>query len=328
MRGDNQTDSPEDPLVNEPAENNQRTAFYSDVVAGLSQDQKTLPCRWLYDQRGSELFEAITDLPEYYPTRTEVAIFKQHLPAMAAAIGSQAHVVEFGAGAGTKTRLLLDALTAPKSYVAIDISADFLASSMASLAAAYPALEVISRVGDFMQSAEMATMQLPEGNRLAFFPGSTIGNLLDDEIIAFLRSVRTALGEDGQFLIGFDLVKSEDILVPAYDDAAGVTAAFNLNLLTRINLELDGSFDLESFTHEARWNDRDGRIEMHLVSGRVQTVGVNGDLFNFKAGETIHTENSRKFKMDSFIALTAEAGWTFKETWTDDKGYFAVALMG
>ncbi len=322
MRGDNHSESAED----------QRTAFYNDVVAGLSQDQKTLPCRWLYDQRGSELFEAITDLPEYYPTRTEVSIFKQHLPAMAAAIGEQAHVVEFGAGAGTKTRLLLDALVAPKSYVAIDISADFLASSMASLAAAYPSLEVIPRVGDFMQTAEMAAMQLPEGNRLAFFPGSTIGNLLDHEIITFLRSVRAALdnndlGEDGKFLIGFDLVKSEDILVPAYDDAAGVTAAFNLNLLARINRELDGGFDIDGFTHEARWNEQDGRIEMHLVSRREQTVGVNGDTFSFKAGETIHTENSRKFKMEGFRELAAEAGWTFKETWTDDQDYFAVSLM-
>ena len=317
MRGDNQTDTAEGQLA----------AFHKDVFDGLSQLQKTLPCRWLYDQRGSELFEAITDLPEYYPTRTEVAIFEQYLPAMAAAIGENAHVVEFGAGAGTKTRLLLDALDAPKSYVAIDISADFLASSMASLAAAYPALEVIPRVGDFMNAGDMAATRLPEGNRLAFFPGSTIGNLLDNEIVTFLRSVRTALGEDGKFLIGFDLVKSEDILVPAYDDAAGVTAAFNLNLLARINRELDGSFDMEGFAHEARWNEHDGRIEMHLVSGREQTVGVNGDTFSFKTGETIHTENSRKFKMDGFRELAAEAGWTFKETWTDDKGYFAVALM-
>lgn len=322
MRGDDQADS-----EGQPTEDDPRIAFYNDVVEGLSQDQKTLPCRWLYDQRGSELFEAITELPEYYPTRTEVSIFERHLPAMAKAVGSQAHVVEFGAGAGTKTRLLLDALTAPKSYVAIDISAEFLGSSMASLAAAYPLLDVIPVVGDFMNASDMAATRLPEGNRLAFFPGSTIGNLLDHEIATFLRSVRAALGEDGQFLIGFDLVKSEDILVPAYDDAAGVTAAFNLNLLERINRELDGTFDMDGFSHEARWNDRGGRIEMHLVSQREQTVGVNGDLFNFKAGETIHTENSRKFKLDSFKMLAAEAGWTFRETWTDDKGYFAVALM-
>lgn len=322
MRGDTEGDTLQDPIAD-----NQRTAFYQDVIAGLSQSQKTLPCRWLYDQRGSELFEAITNLPEYYPTRTEVAIFEQHLPEMAAAIGSHAHVVEFGAGAGTKTRLLLDALSAPKSYVAIDISADFLSRSMAALAADYPALKVIPTVGNFMNTEDMAATQLPEGNRLAFFPGSTIGNLLDGEIITFLKSVRAALGDNGKFLIGFDLVKSEDILVPAYDDATGVTAAFNLNLLARINHELDGDFDLTCFAHEARWNDHDGRIEMHLVSGCEQTVCVNGDQFNFEAGETIHTENSRKFKMDGFRALASEASWTFKEVWTDEKGYFAVALM-
>lgn len=317
MRGDDQANS----------EEYHHAEFYQDVLAGLSQEQKMLPCRWLYDQRGSELFEAITDLPEYYPTRTEVGIFETHLPAMAKAIGNQAHVVEFGAGAGTKTRLLLDALSSPKSYVAIDISADFLNSSMAALAADYSALEVIPVVGNFMDADDMAATSLPEGNRLAFFPGSTIGNLLDDEIITFLRSVKAALGTGGQFLIGFDLVKGEDILVPAYDDAAGVTAAFNLNLLTRINRELDGNFDLDAFTHEARWNDHDGRIEMHLVCTCEQTVAVNGDTFDFKAGETIHTENSRKFKMDGFIKLAAEAGWTFKQTWTDDRDYFAVALM-
>jgi len=322
MRGDNEKDT----ASNSDADK-QRTVFYEDVVAGLSQPQKTLPCRWLYDQRGSELFEAITDLPEYYPTRTEVAIFEKHLPAMAAAIGDHAHVVEFGAGAGTKTRLLLDALSAPRSYVAIDISADFLASSMAELAADYPALKVIPVVGNFMNPDDMTATQLPEGNRLAFFPGSTIGNLLDGEIITFLKSVRTALGQNGKFLIGFDLVKGEDILVPAYDDAAGVTAAFNLNLLERINRELDGGFNLDDFAHEARWNDADGRIEMHLVSERDQVVSVNGDRFDFKKGETIHTENSRKFKMDGFKALAAKAGWAFEETWTDDKGYFAVALM-
>lgn len=328
MRGDEQTETAEDAIMESPTADEQRATFYKDVVDGLSQEQKTLPCRWLYDQRGSELFESITDLPEYYPTRTEVGIFRQHLPAMATAIGAHAHVVEFGAGAGTKTRLLLDALDAPKSYVAIDISADFLASSMAALAADYLALEVIPVVGNFMDADDMAATQLPQGNRLAFFPGSTIGNLLDDEIATFLRSVRAALGEDGKFLIGFDLVKSEDILVPAYDDAAGVTAAFNLNLLARVNRELDGSFDMEGFSHEARWNEIDGRVEMHLVSRRDQTAGVNGDSFNFKAGETIHTENSRKFKMDSFELLAAKAGWTFKQVWTDDRDYFAVALMG
>ena len=301
--------------------------FHADVVKGLRQNQKTLPCRWLYDQRGSELFEQITELPEYYPTRTEISIFEDYLPAMAAAIGESAHVVEFGAGAGTKTRLLLDALRRPKSYMAIDISADFLKSSMAALAADYPGIDVIPVVGDFMDCATLGATELPTGNRLAFFPGSTIGNLLDDEIVGFLTAVRTMLGSDGQFLIGFDLVKPEDVLVPAYDDTAGVTAAFNLNLLTRINRELDGSFDLDTFAHEARWNEDADRIEMHLVSQADQTVRVNGDRFEFKKGETIHTENSRKFRMENFAELAASAGWSLKQTWHDEKGYFAVALM-
>ena len=305
----------------------QQADFHSDVVAGLSQSQKTLPCRWLYDQRGSELFEEITELPEYYPTRTEISIFRNHLPAMADAIGKNAHVVEFGAGAGTKTRLLLDALNRPTSYVAIDISADFLKSSMASLADEYPRINVIPVVGDFMDCATLSATELPTGNRLAFFPGSTIGNLLDEEIVAFLDAVREMLGRDGQFLIGFDLVKSEDVLVPAYDDAAGVTAAFNLNLLTRINRELEGSFNLDAFAHEARWNEHAGRIEMHLVSQQNQTVKVNGDRFEFREGETIHTENSRKFRMENFLELAAKAGWSLKQTWHDEKEYFAVALM-
>ena len=317
MRGDDMQET----------DGNQQADFRADVVAGLSQKQKSLPCRWLYDQRGSELFEQITDLPEYYPTRTEIGIFRDHLSAMADAIGNKAHVVEFGAGAGTKTRLLLDALNAPKSYVAIDISADFLKSSMAALASDYPTIDVIPVVGDFMDCTTIATTELPAGNRLAFFPGSTIGNLADDEIVTFLSSVRAMLGPEGQFLIGFDLVKPKDILVPAYDDAAGVTAAFNLNLLTRINRELGGDFNLTGFAHEARWNEADGRIEMHLVSQHDQSVHVNSGMFDFKKGETIHTENSRKFRLDGFESLARESGWQFKQIWQDAKGYFAVALM-
>ncbi len=317
MRGDDMQET----------EGNQQADFRADVVAGLSQEQKSLPCRWLYDQRGSELFEQITDLPEYYPTRTEIGIFRDHLPAMADAVGDKAHVVEFGAGAGTKTRLLLDALHTPKSYVAIDISADFLKSSMAALASDYPAIDVIPVVGDFMDCTTLAATELPAGNRLAFFPGSTIGNLADGEIVTFLSSARAMLGPEGQFLIGFDLVKSKDILVPAYDDAAGVTAAFNLNLLTRINRELNGSFNLSNFTHEARWNEADRRIEMHLVSQHDQSVRVNGGMFHFKKGETIHTENSRKFRLDGFESIARKAGWQFKQVWQDEKNYFAVGLM-
>lgn len=318
MRGDDKSMS----------ESEQREAFHADVVAGLSGAQKTLPCRWLYDKRGSELFEAITELPEYYPTRTEISIFETHLAGMAKAIGPAAHVIEFGAGAGTKTRLLLDALDAPASYVAIDISADFLMQSMDALSGDYPAIDVIPIVGDFMDPAALKGASLPAGNRLAFFPGSTIGNLTDKEIVRFLTAVRAALGEGGRFLIGFDLAKSPDILIPAYDDAAGVTADFNLNLLARINRELDGSFDVGAFKHEARWVDEKGRIEMHLVSQADQSVQVNGDRFTFRKGETIHTENSRKFRLGGFESLAAKAGWHIQENWTDPKDYFAVALMG
>lgn len=319
MRGDNEPHTDRD---------NQYAAFLADVIKGLSGSQKSIPCRWLYDEQGSEFFEKITELPEYYPTRTEVGIFERHLSDMASTIGPDAHVVEFGAGAGTKTRLLLDALSAPKSYVAIDISADFLHASMKTLANDYPDLNVIPIVGNFMDAQNLSGTKLPSGNRLAFFPGSTIGNLLDEEIVTFLSAARNMVGENGQFLIGFDLVKPENILVPAYDDAAGVTAAFNLNLLARINRDLEGNFNLNAFAHEARWNSDAGRIEMHLVSQEDQTVKVNGDHFEFQKGETIHTENSRKFTLEGMQGLAKKAGWAFKKTWFDEKKYFGVALMG
>lgn len=301
--------------------------FLMDLLHGLSQPKKMLPCRWLYDERGSELFEKITDLPEYYPTRTEISIFQNSMPDMATAVGENAQVVEFGAGAGTKTRLLLDALTAPQSYVAIDISADFLRSSMAALAADYPHIDVVPIVADFMDFDALAQTHVPEGNRLAFFPGSTIGNLLDHEIIAFLTAVRTMVGDAGQFLIGFDLVKSADILVPAYDDSAGITAAFNLNLLSRATRELGANFDLNQFAHKAIWNAQEGRIEMHLESCADQTVEIGGQAFHFRKGETIHTENSRKFTVDGFKALARTAGWSLDTIWTDENDYFAVGLM-
>lgn len=306
---------------------NPRSEFLVDVISGLTQTQKSLPCRWLYDERGSELFEQITDLPEYYPTRTEISIFNSKLPEMVKAVGPEAQVVEFGAGAGTKTRLLISALETPKSYVAIDISADFLRLSMASLAADYPHVDVVPIVADFMDFQSLASTVLPSGNRLAFFPGSTIGNLLDTEIIQFLEAVRTMVGEGGQFLIGFDLVKSVSILVPAYDDARGVTAAFNLNLLKRINRELGADFDLSAFKHQALWNADDGRIEMHLLSQKDQSVTVGHKTFTFRTGETIHTENSRKFTIDGFKAIARTAGWSLDTLWTDDNNYFAVGLM-
>jgi dimethylhistidine N-methyltransferase len=286
-----------------------QSEFYTSVIDGLSQDQKTLPCRWLYDTKGSELFEQITKLPEYYPTRTEIGILKAFSNDIASAIGHGADLVEFGAGAGTKIRLLLQALSKPNSYIPIDISAEFLAFSMAELTKEFPDLTIEPLVANFMSLDTLKLNNRCINHPVGFFPGSTIGNLSNDEITTFLKTVRAALGDNAKFLIGIDLVKGTDILIPAYDDAAGVTAQFNLNLLVRINRELEGNFNLSAFTHEARWNMGENQIEMHLVSTRKQSVQISNHQFDFGKGETIHTENSRKFHLDDFKTLTANAGW-------------------
>lgn len=305
----------------------QQSDFYTSVVDGLSLRPKTLPCRWLYDAKGSELFEAITKLPEYYPTRTEIGILERFSADISAAIGPNADIVEFGAGAGTKTRLLLRALSHPNSYIPIDISAEFLAFSMAELAKEFPLLAIDPLVADFMSLNTLRLEDREVKQPTAFFPGSTIGNLNNDEIVGFLKNVRVALGESAKFLIGIDLVKSPDILIPAYDDNAGVTAQFNLNLLARINRELDGNFDLGTFAHEARWNSSENRIEMHLVSTKKQSAFVSDRQFYFDDGETIHTENSRKFHLDDFGAMASKADWQIANTWADPNQYFCVALL-
>ncbi|WP_262693362.1 L-histidine N(alpha)-methyltransferase [Kordiimonas aquimaris] len=308
--------------------NTTASTFAESVLAGLALPQKTLPCYWLYDTRGSELFEQITKLPEYYPTRTEVGILQTNIGEICEAIGPGASVVEFGAGAGTKTRLLLSALVTPQNYIPIDISADFLESAMTHLAADYPTINITPIVADFTSPEALVKATLPGNNRLGFFPGSTIGNLSDIEIADFLSGAKKGLGTDAQFLIGIDLVKSTDVLIPAYDDAAGVTAAFNLNLLQRINREISGCFDLDNFKHEARWNQSDSRIEMHLVSQIEQAVRVGNQTFSFRKGETIHTENSRKFTLKRFEALAQNNGWRLKQTWIDENDYFCLALLG
>lgn len=302
-------------------------AFLRDVLAGLGAAQKTIPSRWLYDVRGSELFEEITELPEYYPTRTERAIFKAHAPAMADAVGPAAMVVEYGAGAAVKTRILLDALERPAAYVPLDISEDFLRASAAALAADYPELTVHPIAADFSAPVDLSAVPDGAARRVGFFPGSTIGNLDDHAIVAFFTAARQTLGENALFLLGADLAKSPSILIPAYDDAAGVTAAFNLNLLARINRELGADFDLDAFRHEARWNAAEGRIEMHLVSAAAQTVCLAGQRFSFEAGETILTEISRKFDMDSLADLARQGGWQLDTSWTDEKRWFCVALL-
>lgn len=300
--------------------------FRDAVLAGLSQDEKNLPSRFLYDARGSELFEAITELPEYYPTRTEIALLQACAPEIARAIPPGAAVVEFGSGASRKTELLLAALDRPAAYIPIEISASALYPAARRIASAFPAVGVHPVLGGFH---ELGQMRLPVRDHfcLGFFPGSTIGNFTGTEAALFLRSARRLLGRSAALLIGADLQKPLDILIPAYDDAAGVTAAFNLNLLARINRELSGTFDLGAFEHCAIYNERKERIEMHLKSKSAQTVSVAGRNFAFREGESIHTENSHKYSLSSFRWITARGGWETAESWVDEDRFFSLHLL-
>lgn len=302
-------------------------SLLDDVVDGLSRAQKTLPCIWFYDDRGSELFQQITHLPEYYLTRTEQSILEQRIGGLARQLGPGTAVVEYGAGASIKTRTLLAALDAPSSYWPVDISDDFVRSSAKTIESLFPRLTVKPWIGDFMSGGPSRNAFQGAPSVLGFFPGSTIGNLSDEDISAFLRTVHDQLGYGALFLIGADLKKEPSILIDAYDDAAGVTADFNLNLLVRINRELNADFNLENFRHEARWNDDASQIEMHLVSQCDQRVTVHGHTFDFTSGETIHTENSRKFSLDGLSALSKSAGWSVNDFWTDANQLYGMLLL-
>ena len=267
-------------------------AFLADVLAGLSARQKVVPARWLYDHRGSELFEAITALPEYYPTRTERSILERHAKDIAERVGRGRVVIGFGSGSSTKTPLLLSAIE-PEAYVPIDVSGEFLHESLRVLSRSFPALPIHPVVGDFTKPMQLP--RLGHSPRLGFFPGSTIGNFVAPEAVDLLRTMATTLGDAAQLLIGVDRIKDEQVLVPAYDDAAGVTAQFNLNLLDRINRELSGTIPVGAFRHRAIWNDDEARIEMHLLATRDLTFEIADRIFRMRAGETIHTENSIKY---------------------------------
>jgi dimethylhistidine N-methyltransferase len=301
--------------------------FRDDALEGLSASPKRLPSKYFYDERGSALFEAITGLPEYYPTRTETALLAEAAPQIAAYISPNAALIEFGSGASTKTRLLLDAAPQVGVYIPMDISADALAQAQAALKADYPNLEVAPLLADFTKP--IALPAAANGRpRTGFFPGSTIGNFPPDEAVGFLEVARRLLGQGAQFIVGADLVKDEDVLVAAYDDAQGVTAHFNLNLLGRINRELGGDIDLAGFGHRAVWNAAESRMEMHLVSRADQGFTVAGRRFSMKAGETIHSENSYKFTLDGFAGLAARAGWRVGAQWVSpDPAAFAVFLL-
>ncbi len=298
-------------------------AFLADVLAGLSARQKVAPARWLYDHRGSELFEAITALPEYYPTRTEHSILERHAKNIAEGVGRGRVVIEFGSGSSTKTPLLLSAIE-PEAYVPIDVSGEFLHESLQVLSRSFPALPIHPVVGDFTKPMQLP--RLGRSPRLGFFPGSTIGNFVAPEAVDLLRTMATTLGDAAQLLIGVDRIKDPQILVPAYDDAAGVTAQFNLNLLERINRELSGTIPVGAFRHRAIWNDDEARIEMHLLATRDLSFEVADRMFRMRAGETIHTENSIKYGARDVRVLLRAGGWTPIAEWTDAQQHFSVVL--
>lgn len=290
---------------------------------GLSRKRKSLPSRWLYDARGSELFESITHLSEYYPTVTEKSILRYRAADIAEFCQEGSTIVEYGAGSGIKTEILLDALANPAGYAAVDISGAYLGSTVRRLKREFPKLQAWPVVADFTAAFDLPP-ELPKERRVGFFPGSTLGNLEPSERSAFLTRMRDQLGVGGRAVVGVDLVKSLDRLLTAYDDSAGVTAAFNRNILERINRELGGSFPVERFGHEARWNPIERAVEMHLVSFDSRTVTVGGHQFLFDGGESIHTESSRKFDIKSINEFASQAGWRLDHVWTDSARLFAV----
>jgi L-histidine N-alpha-methyltransferase len=298
--------------------------FRADVLAGMAAWRREIPARWLYDQRGSELFEAITVLPEYYPTRIERSILTENAGKIAELTGPGRVVVEFGSGSSSKTPVLLSAV-APSAYVPIDISGEFLRDSADNLAKTFPSLAIHPIEGDFLRPLEIpqAVDDLP---RLGFFPGSTIGNLQVPAAVELLRGMTSTLRSDGMLLIGIDRVKDPNILVPAYDDAQGVTAEFNLNLLLRINRELKGTIPVENFRHVARWNAIAARIEMHLEAACDTDFAIEGQAFSMKAGETIHTENSHKYSPLNAEILLRCGGWAPIADWTDKDKLFSLIL--
>jgi dimethylhistidine N-methyltransferase len=302
------------------------STFARDVLEGLTARPKRLSPKYFYDETGSRLFEEITALPEYYPTRCEVAILRRHGPDMARLLPEKTALIEFGSGSSTKARLMLDAAPEIAAYVPVDISAQWLSAEAAALRRDYPRLAVLPVAADITKPFRVP-QSIASLARSGFFPGSTIGNFETYQACAFLQNAGRILGEGAILIVGFDLVKDAKTLTAAYNDAAGVTAKFNLNLLVRINRELGADFDLTGFCHQAFYNRERQRIEMHLASRRRQQVNVCGRMIEFRAGETIHTENSYKYTVESFGALARGCGWAPVEAWTDPDGYFSVQAL-
>lgn len=313
-------------MIRSDSEEEARAAFARDVIAGLTAPRKTLRPKYFYDEEGSRLFEEITQVPEYYPTRTELGILEDNGTAIASLIPAGSALVEFGAGSSVKIRTVLRALDKLAIYVPVDISAEFLAGEAAVLQKDFPKLKVLPVAADFTRPFALpaAARNSP---RVGFFPGSTIGNFEPGEAENFLTHAARILGPGSHLIVGVDLLKNADVLHAAYNDAAGVTARFNLNLLARINRELGADFDLDAFEHQAIFNDKRSRVEMHLVSRERQRVSVCGRKVDFEAGETIHTECSYKYTLSSFGALARRAGWTPVRSWTDEREYFSVHAL-
>jgi dimethylhistidine N-methyltransferase len=299
------------------------TAFASDMLAALKQKPRSIAPKYFYDQEGSRLFDQICELPEYYPTRTELSILRERAPEIASHMGAHAELVEFGAGSLTKVRLLLDAMQTPSRYVPIDISGEHLAGAARALKADYPTLQVLPVVADYTQPFKLPASNLAMGQRVGFFPGSTVGNFTPAEAVDFFSMAAKVL-HGGALLVGADLIKDPGVLHAAYSDAKGVTAAFNLNLLARANRELGADFDLKQWAHSAFYNAPLQRIEMHLMSCARQSVRINGQIFSFEEGETLHTENSYKFTIDSLRALAVLGGFTPGPVWTDAEKRFSL----
>jgi len=298
-----------------------------DVVAGLSQERKTLPSKYFYDERGSKLFDDICELDEYYVTRTESALMERWVGDIAATVGTNALLVEYGSGSSLKTRLLLRNLIQPAGYVPIDISGDYLSQVGHSLQAEFPRIEVMPVVADFTREFEIPTPTNADARRVIYFPGSTIGNFQQNDAKRLLAGMADNAGEDGGVLIGVDLDKDRDVLRAAYNDSEGVTAEFNLNVLKRINNELGGDFDLSKFRHEAVFNPGQSCIEMHLISNENQSVKVCKYSFEFEENERLLTEYSHKYTVEAFGHMANEAGLDVKNVWTDDNDLFAVMYL-
>ncbi|HVM48048.1 MAG TPA: L-histidine N(alpha)-methyltransferase [Candidatus Acidoferrum sp.] len=301
--------------------------FRRDVLAGLAQPQKSLPCKYLYDEQGARLFEAICELPEYYPTRTETAILQRHIAEIAALIGPGANLVDLGSGNGQKTRLLLEHLERPAAYCPVDVAREQLVECSARLAWEHPGLEVQPVCADYTGPFELPPQPEGSGPTTVFFPGSTIGNFEPAQARVFLRRIAALSGPSGGLLVGVDLQKAADVLNPAYNDSQGVTAQFNLNLLARVNRELQARFDLARFRHLAFYNEAAGRIEMHLVSRGPQRIPVDGSTFSFARDETIVTEHSYKYTAGQFQQLAESAGFQVVRYWTDPRRWFSVHYL-